>query len=59
MNTAVKIKPNETDELKSAMELVYDLAFQNVIDRFDNPSEYRRQTKALELFRTTFSIGER
>ena len=58
MSTALKIKPNETDELKAALALVYDLAFQNVIDKFDNPSEYRRQMRALELFRQTFSIGE-
>jgi hypothetical protein len=56
MTTSVKIKPNETDQIKSALELVVDLAEQNVIDKFDNPSEYRRQTAALRLVRETFGV---
>lgn len=50
----MRIKPTETDQLNAALELVCDLAEQNVIDRFDNPSEYRRQTAALKLVRETF-----
>ena len=50
----LKIKPTPADDIEAALELVIDLAFQNTIDRFDNPKEYRRQTAALRLVEETF-----
>ena len=54
MTTALKIKPTETDEIEAALDLVLDLAEQNIIDKFDNPREYRRQSAAVKLVRETF-----
>jgi hypothetical protein len=54
MLTKLKIRPTPADDIDMALELVVDLAFQNVIDRLDNPSEYRRQTAAVKLVRETF-----
>lgn len=51
----LKIKPTKADDIDAALELVIELAEQNVIDKFDNPSEYRRQMAALKLVRETFS----
>ena len=56
----LKIKPTRNDDIDAAIELILDLAFQNVVDRFDNPSEYRRQMAAYKLVQETFCInGER
>jgi hypothetical protein len=49
------MKPKKIDTIEDALELVIDLASQNVIDKFDNPSEYRRQSAALKLVQETFS----
>ena len=51
MRTKVKDAASNID---AAIELVIDLAEQNVIDVYDNPSEYRRQMAALKLVRETF-----
>ena len=53
----LKIKPTRNDDIDAAIELVLDLAFQNICDRFDNPSEYRRQMAAYKLVKETFSRG--
>jgi hypothetical protein len=50
----LKIKPTKSDDIDAALELVIDLAFQNVVDKYDNPREYRRQMEALKLVRETF-----
>lgn len=50
----VKIKPTKADDIDAALDLVIELAFQNTVDRFDNPSEYRRQMAAIKLVRETF-----
>lgn len=55
MNVQLKIRPTPADDLDAAIELVLDLAFQNIVDRFDNPGEYRRQMAAYKLVRETFS----
>ena len=56
----LKIKPTRNDDIDAAVELVLDLAFQNIVDRFDNPSEYRRQMAAYKLVMETLCInGER
>lgn len=52
---SLKIRPTKADDIDGALELVIELAEQNVIDRYDNPSEYRRQMAALKLVRETFS----
>lgn len=47
-------------DISEAIELTLDLAFQNVVDKFDNPAEYRRQMAALRLVEATFGkTGER
>jgi hypothetical protein len=51
----LKIKPTKADDIDAAIELVLDLAFQNIADRLDNPSEYRRQMAAYKLVKATFS----
>jgi hypothetical protein len=51
----LKIKPTKNDDIDDALQLVIELAFQNTIDRFDNPAEYRRQMAALKLVKETFS----
>ena len=51
----LKIKPTKNDDIDAALDLVIDLAFQNTIDRYDNPSEYRRQKAAIELVKETFT----
>ena len=51
---SLKIKPTKADDIDAALALVLDLAEQNVIDRYDNPTEYRRQMAALKLVRETF-----
>ena len=51
----VKIKPTRADDIDAAIELILDLAFQNIADRLDNPSEYRRQMAAYKLVKSTFS----
>ena len=51
----LKIKPNANDEIDAALELVIDLAFQNTVDRYDNPKEYRRQMAAIKLVKDTFT----
>lgn len=43
-----------TADITSALALVIDLAAQNIIDQYDNPTEYRRQSAALKLVRETF-----
>jgi hypothetical protein len=58
MPAAAKKQPNETDKINAALELVFDLASQNVIDVLDNPGEHRRQMAALDLVQETFRIGE-
>jgi hypothetical protein len=58
MSVAIKIKPTETDVLNDALALVIELAFQNVIDRLDNPREYRRQMAAVHLVQQTFGVGD-
>jgi hypothetical protein len=49
------VKPNTHDDIEIALELVLDLAFQNIIDKFDNPREYHRQMAAYKLVKQTFS----
>lgn len=52
----IRTKPPRTaNELGDAIELVLDLAFQNTVDKFDNPNEYRRQRAAIRLIEQTFS----
>ena len=51
----LKIKPTKNDDIDAALELVTELAFQNTCDRYDNPSEYRRQMAAIKLIKETFS----
>jgi hypothetical protein len=47
-------------DINDAIELVLDLAFQNVVDRLDNPGEYRRQMAAIRLVQDTFTkTGDR
>jgi hypothetical protein len=50
----LKIKPTAADDIDAALELVIDLAFQNTIDKYENPSEYRRQIAAIRLVEETF-----
>ena len=49
-------RPKRDRDLDAALELVVQLAFQNTVDRYDNPAEYRRQIEAIELVEETFSI---
>lgn len=49
-------RPERDRDLDAALELVVQLAFQNTVDRYDNPTEYRRQMKAIELIEETFSV---
>jgi hypothetical protein len=58
MSVAVKIKPTETDHINAALGLVIELAFQNIVDRLDNPREYRRQMAAVRLVQQTFGVGD-
>jgi hypothetical protein len=51
----LKIKPTKNDDIDAALNLVIELAFQNVVDRLDNPGEYRRQMAAVKLVRDTFT----
>ena len=51
----LKIKPNKADDIDVAIDLVLELAFQNIVDRFDSPSEYRRQMAAYKLVKSTLS----
>jgi hypothetical protein len=51
----LKIKPTKNDDIDAALDVVIELAFQNTIDRFDNPGEYRRQMAAIKLVKDTFS----
>lgn len=51
-NLKMKVALDNFDE---AIELVLDLAFQNIADPRDNPSEYRRQMTAFKLIEETFS----
>ena len=51
----LKIKPTKNDDIDEALQLVIELAFQNTIDRFENPSEYRRQMAAIKLVEETFN----
>lgn len=57
---SLKIKPTRNEDIDDAINLVIDLAFQNTIDRRDNPGEYRRQMAAIRLVEETFQRnGER
>ena len=47
-------RPKRDRDLDAALELVVQLAFQNTVDRYDNPAEYRRQIEAIELVEETF-----
>lgn len=49
------IKPTQRNELDDAFEIVLDLAFQNIVDKFDNPTQYRKQMAAYKLIRNTFT----
>lgn len=51
----LKIKPTKADDIDAALELTIDLAFQNVVDKYDNPAEYRRQMAAIRLVQETFT----
>ena len=51
----LKIRPSKADDIDDALELILDLAFQNIVDRFDNPKEYRRQLAAYKLVKDTFN----
>ena len=53
--TQIRPKPARADDIDAAIELVLNLAYQNLADRLDNPSEYRRQLAAYELVHDTFS----
>jgi hypothetical protein len=44
-------------EIDAALELTIDLASQNIVDPYDNPTEHRRQTAAVKLVRNTFNRG--
>jgi hypothetical protein len=50
----LKIKPTKADDIDAALELVIELAFQNTVDRLDNPSRYRAEMAAIQLVRETF-----
>ena len=53
------LKTKAPYEIDDALELVIDLASQNIVDRYDNPAEYRRQMAALRLVKETFNRGDR
>lgn len=53
----IKIRPSAADDIDAALELVIDLAFQGIVDKLDNPKEYRRQMAAVKLVKATFSKG--
>jgi hypothetical protein len=46
-------------DIDAALELIIELASQNIVDRYDNPAEYRRQMAALRLVKETFNRGDR
>ena len=50
----LKIKPTKSDDIDEALEIVLDLAFQGVNDKYDNPKAYRRQMEAIRLVREIF-----
>jgi hypothetical protein len=54
--TPLKAKQTADDDIDEAIRLVVSLAEQNIIDRLDNPREYRRQSKAVRLVKETFGI---
>ena len=51
----LKIKPSRADDIDDALELVLELAFQNIVDKYENPKEYRRQIAAYKLVKDTFN----
>lgn len=50
----VKIKPTANDDIDAALEMVIDMAFQGAVDKYDNPTEYRKQMAAIRLIKETF-----
>ncbi|HEY2530260.1 MAG TPA: hypothetical protein VGJ20_20380 [Xanthobacteraceae bacterium] len=50
-----KVKSAAVDDIDAALQVVIELAFQNTVDRFDNPAEYRRQMAAIKLVHETFN----
>lgn len=54
----VALRPTNNDDIDAALELVVSLAEQNVIDRRDNPREYRRQMLAVKIVKETFGIHD-
>jgi hypothetical protein len=44
-------------DIDAALQLVIELAEQNVIGKYDNPREYRRQSRALKLVKETFNVS--
>ena len=42
------------NDIDVALETVIDMAFQGAVDKYDCPSEYRRQMAAIRLIRETF-----
>lgn len=56
---AFERKQKKPSDIDAALELVVSLAEQNVVDRYDNPAEYRRQMAALRLVKETFNRGDR
>ena len=50
----LKIKPTKNDNIDEALEIVLDLAFQGVNDKYDNPRAYKRQMDAIRMIRETF-----
>jgi len=53
-NSMLKIKPTKSDDIDAAISMVLDLAIQGAVDKYDNPSEYRRQMTAIHLVGETF-----
>ena len=41
-------------DIDEALALVVELAFQNTTDRYDNPREFTRQSRAIKLVKDTF-----
>ena len=55
MLTTAKKSAKADHDIDAALELVLSLAYQNMTDRLDNPSEYLRQMRAYELVCETFN----
>ncbi|HEY2245688.1 MAG TPA: hypothetical protein VGH47_15970 [Xanthobacteraceae bacterium] len=48
-------KQPQSHDIEAALQIVIELAFQNTIDRLENPTRYRQEMAAIDLVRDTFS----